>query len=40
MSVDMESIIDIGDPVYRFNEVMCHMDLNEHPGDYHPGVAM
>ena len=30
MPVDMERIIEISDPVYTFNEVMDHMDLNQY----------
>ena len=30
MPVDLERIIEISDPVYTFNEVMDHMDLNQY----------
>ena len=30
LPVDMERIIKISDPVYSFNEVMEHMDLNKY----------
>ena len=30
MPVDMERIIEVDDPVYSFNEVMCHIDLKRY----------
>ena len=30
MPVDMERIIEINDPVYAFNEVVAHIDLNKY----------
>ena len=30
MPVEMERIIDIDDPVYSFNEVICHVDLKKY----------
>ena len=30
MPVEMERIIEVDDPVYSFNEVLCHMDLKKY----------
>ena len=30
MPVDMERMIEVDDPVYAFNEVLCHMDLKKY----------
>lgn len=30
MPVDMERMIEVDDPVYSFNEVLCHIDLNQY----------
>ncbi len=30
MPVDMERMIEKDDPVYSFNEVMCHIDLKQY----------
>ncbi len=29
LPVDMERMIEINDPVYTFNEVVAHIDLNK-----------
>lgn len=30
MPVDMEKMIEVDDPVYSYNEVLCHIDLNRY----------
>ncbi len=30
MPVDMERMIEVDDPVYSFNEVLCHIDLKKY----------
>ena len=30
MPVNMERMIEVDDPVYSFNEVLCHIDLKKY----------
>ena len=40
MPVDMERIIEISDPVYTFNEVMEHIDLNKYIAEEKDGYML